>query len=124
MGINLRIEWMAQGPLHSRRNHGSGGNLPTNVRDICFRLFRLLPAAQLFQLFSANTLESVNSNFTLAVCSRKFEQAKTHFLCHLGEKKSKNMAGPGFEPRISKSDVERANHYTIGPLMERWQLCL
>ena len=28
------------------------------------------------------TLKSVNSNFTLAVRSRKFGQAKTHFLSH------------------------------------------
>ena len=34
----------------------------------------------------ADILESVNSNFTLAVRSRKFGQAKTHFLSHVGEK--------------------------------------
>ena len=35
------------------------------------------------------SLKSVNSNFTLAVHSRKFGQAKTHFLSHVGEKKEK-----------------------------------
>ena len=43
-------------------------------------------------------LKSVNSNFTLTVHSPKLNQAKTHFLSHLGEKKRKNMARPGFKP--------------------------
>ena len=47
-------------------------------------------------------LKSVNSNFTLAVHSQKFGQAKSHFLSHVGEKKRKNMARPGFEPTISR----------------------
>ena len=54
-------------------------------------------------------LKSVNSNFTLTVHSQKFGQAKTHFLSHVGEKKRKNMARPGFEP-------------TIGPLLEHQQI--
>ena len=58
------------------------------------------------------TLKSVNSNFTLAVRSRKFGQAKTHFLSHVGEKKRKNMAKPGLEPTISRSEVDRVNHYS------------
>ena len=41
-------------------------------------------------------------------------QAKTHFLSHLGEKKRKNMARSGFEPTISRSEVDHANHYSIG----------
>ena len=28
------------------------------------------------------------------------------------------MARPGFEPTISRSEVDRANHYSIGPLLE------
>ena len=48
-----------------------------------------------------NVLKSVNSNFTLAVNTPKLDQAKTHFLSHLGEKKRKNVARPGFEPMIS-----------------------
>jgi hypothetical protein len=48
-------------------------------------------------------LESVNSNFTLAVRSRKFGQAKTHFLSHVGEKK-KNMARPGIAPLGARDD--------------------
>ena len=46
-------------------------------------------------------LQSVNSNFTLAVHSPKLDQAKTHYLSHIGEKKRKNMARPGFEPTIT-----------------------
>ena len=69
-------------------------------------------------------LKSVNSNFTLAVYSPKFGQAKTHFLSHLKEKKRKNMARPGFKPTISRSEVDRANHYSIGPLLENHQIYL
>ena len=36
-----------------------------------------------------NLSKSVNSNFTLAVRSRKFGQAKTRFLSHVGGKKEK-----------------------------------
>ena len=54
-------------------------------------------------------LKSVNSNFTLAVHSPKLGQAKDHFLPHFGEK---NMAKPGFEPTISRSKVDCANHYS------------
>ena len=43
------------------------------------------------------SLKSVNSNFTLAVHSPKFGQAKTHFLSHFRGKKRENMARPGFE---------------------------
>ena len=50
----------------------------------------------------------VDSNFNLAVHSPKFGQAKNHFFTHFGEKKSKNMARPGFEPMISRSEVDRA----------------
>jgi hypothetical protein len=63
-------------------------------------------------------IKSVNSNFTLAVHSPKFGQAQTHFLSLLGEKKRKNMARPGFEPTISISEVDRANHCSIGHLFE------
>jgi hypothetical protein len=66
----------------------------------------------------SQTLKSVNSNFTLAAHSPKLNQAKTQFLSHLGEKKGKNMARPGFEPTISGSEVDRANHYSIGHLFE------
>ena len=69
-------------------------------------------------------LKSVNSNFTLAVHSQKFGQAKSHFLSHVGEKKRKNMARPGFEPTISRSEVDCANHYSIGPLLESQQIYL
>ena len=60
-----------------------------------------------------NVLKSVNSNFTLAVNSPKLDQAKTHFLSHLGEKKKKI-----FEPPISRSEDDGVNHYSIGPLLE------
>ena len=59
-----------------------------------------------------------DSNFTLTVHSPKLNQAKTHFLSHLGEKKGKNMARPRFEPTISRSEVDRANHYFIYHLFE------
>ena len=64
------------------------------------------------------SLKSVNSNFTLTVHSPKLNHAKTHFLSHFGEKKRKNMARPGFEPTISRSEVDGANHYSIGHLFE------
>ena len=57
-------------------------------------------------------LKSVNSKFTPAVHSPKLNHAKTHFLSHFGEKKRKNMARPGFEPTISRSEVDCANHYS------------
>ena len=63
---------------------------------------------------SPKRVKSVNSNLTLAVHSPKLNQAKTHFLSHLGEKKRKNMARSGFEPTISRSEVDHANHYSIG----------
>ena len=69
-------------------------------------------------------LKSVNSNFTLAVHSPKLNQVKTHFLSHLGEKKRKNMARPRFEPMISGSKVDHANHYSIGHLFEIQQIYL
>ena len=59
--------------------------------------------------FESLALKSVNFNYTLAVCSWKFEQAKTHFLSNVGEK---NMCRPGFETTISRSEVDRANHIT------------
>ena len=34
------------------------------------------------------------------------------------------MARPGFEPMISRSEVDRANHYSIGSLLENWQIYL
>ena len=34
------------------------------------------------------------------------------------------MARPGFEPMISRSEVDRANHYFIGPLLENLQIYL
>ena len=34
------------------------------------------------------------------------------------------MARPGFEPMISRSEVDRANHYSIGPLLEDQQIYL
>jgi len=34
------------------------------------------------------------------------------------------MASLGFEPMISRSEVDRANHYSIGHLFEAWQICL
>ena len=48
-------------------------------------------------------LKSVNSNFTLAVHSPKFGQAKTHFLSHLCENEKIYMARQGFESMISRS---------------------
>ena len=36
----------------------------------------------------------------------------------------KNMARPGFEHMISRSEVNRANHYSVGPLMENEQIYL
>ena len=69
-------------------------------------------------------LKSVKSNFSLAVHSPKLDQAKTHFLSHIGEKNKKNMARPWFEPTISRSEVGHANHYSIGHLFEIWQIYL
>ena len=34
------------------------------------------------------------------------------------------MARSGLEPTISRSEVDRANHYSIGHLFEAWQICL
>ena len=34
------------------------------------------------------------------------------------------MARSGFEPTISRSEVYRANHYSIGHLFESWQIYL
>ena len=34
------------------------------------------------------------------------------------------MARPGFEPMISRSEVDRANHYSIGSLLENLQIHL
>ena len=34
------------------------------------------------------------------------------------------MARPGFEPTISRSEVDRANHYSMGPLLVSWQIYL
>ena len=67
-------------------------------------------------------VKSVNSNFTLAVHSPKFGQAKTHLLSHSGEKRRKNMARLEFQPRISRSKVDYANHYSISPLLENKQI--
>ena len=60
-------------------------------------------------------LKSVNSTFTLAIRSQKFGQAKVS--CW-EKKEEKNMAKPGFEPTISRSEVDHASHYSIGPLLE------
>ena len=29
------------------------------------------------------------------------------------------MARPGFEPAINRSEIDRANRYSIGPLLEK-----
>ena len=34
------------------------------------------------------------------------------------------MARPGLEPMINRSEVDRANHYSIGPLLANQQFCL
>ena len=34
------------------------------------------------------------------------------------------MARLGLESMISRSEVNRANHYSIGPLLENWQIYL
>ena len=34
------------------------------------------------------------------------------------------MTGPGSEPTISRSEVNHANHYSIGPLLENWQIVM
>ena len=34
------------------------------------------------------------------------------------------MAWSGFEPMIRRSEVDRANHYSIGPLLENLQIYL
>jgi hypothetical protein len=67
------------------------------------------------QLLDFLNLKSVNLNFTLAVHSTKFGQSQTHFLSHFGEKKRKNMARPGFEPMISRSEVDRASITPLNP---------
>ena len=65
-------------------------------------------------------LKSVSSNFTLAVHSPKFGQAKTHFLSHYGGGgNKKNMARLGWD---SNPEAHRANHYSIGSLLENWQI--
>ena len=53
--------------------------------------------------FGIHLLKSVKSILTLVVRSLKFGQAKAHFLSHVGEKKRKNIASPGFEPMLSRS---------------------
>ena len=84
--------------------------------------YRFILVSVLNETFLTNTLKSVNSNSTPAVRSQKFGQTKTHFLSHFGGKKRKNMARPGFEPMISRSEVDRANHYSIGSSLENWQI--
>ena len=61
---------------------------------------------EFLSVFILHSLKSVNCNFTLAVHSPKLGRAKTHFLSHFGEKEGKNMARPGFEPTISRSEVD------------------
>ena len=68
-------------------------------------------------------LKSVNSNFTLAVHSPKFGQAKTHFLCHFGKKREKIWRGRDSNP-WSVDQKSRANHYSICPLLENQQIYL
>ena len=40
------------------------------------------------------------------------------FFVPFKKKKKENMASPGFEPTISKADVDRANQYSIA----QWKL--
>ena len=40
------------------------------------------------------------------------------------ENKRKGMARPGFESRLSRSEVDLANRYSIGPLLENWEIYL
>ena len=47
-----------------------------------------------------------NTSFSFNNTTSKLSQAKTHFLFHFGEKKRKNMARPGVEPTISRSEVD------------------
>ena len=106
---------------------------PTTTRDdsssskvTCPQLtsFRFDCAKSLIFTIS-HSLKSVNSDFTLAIRSLKFGQAKTHFLVSCwGKKRIRNMARPGIEPTISRSDIDCANHYSIGPLLENQQIYL
>ena len=64
-------------------------------------------------------LKSVNSNFTLALRSGKFGQAKTHFLSHVGGKREKKMAKPGFE---QQSVDQKLIMLTITPLVPCWKI--
>ena len=59
----------------------------------------------------------VNSTCTLAERSQKFGQANTHFLSHVWGKREKKMAKPGFEPTISRIEIDHANHNSIGPVL-------
>ena len=61
-----------------------GGGTTLDGWDTIFAI-RLHPSCCLEDF----SLKSVNSNFTLAVRSQKFGQAKTHVLSHVGEKKDK-----------------------------------
>ena len=45
------------------------------------------------------------------------DRPRLSFCLMLGEKKRKNMTRPGCEPTISRSKVDRANLYSIGPLI-------
>ena len=47
---------------------------------------------------NTHILKSVNSNFTLAIQSPKFGQAKTHLLSHLGKKREKIWLGQDLNP--------------------------
>ena len=46
------------------------------------------------------------------------------FCLSLVKRKRKNMARQRFEPTISRSEVDRANHYSIGHLFEIKQIYL
>ena len=116
---SLSLEYMAHGSLHHLLVKKL--DLKYLFEDVLNKIWTIVLST--FNLLKQN-LKSVNSNFTLAVHSQKFGQAKTHFLSHFGEKKEKNMARPGFEPTISRSEVDRANHYSIGPLLENQQIYL
>ena len=58
-------------------------------------------------------LKSLNSNFT----HQNFDKPRLTFCLIFWGKKGNNMAWPGFEPMISRLEVDHANHYSIGPLI-------
>ena len=74
---SLSLEYMAHGSLHHLLVKKL--DLKYLFEDVLNKIWTIVLST--FNLLKQN-LKSVNSNFTLAVHSQKFGQAKTHFLSH------------------------------------------